>query len=104
MKKINRWQFAGGNPAVERSGMFLMRIQVLIIKRIFVKRKMNVTRTSIIGTIDFMMAQTGINREQATIAFNTILHYMKQHPSEPLHKLVGYLVGHPNENGNSSLN
>ena len=65
---------------------------------------MHITRTSIISTIDFMMAQTGINREQATIAFNTILHYMKKHPSDPLNRLVGYLLGPPDDNGKSSLN
>ena len=68
------------------------------------KRKMHITRTSIMDMVDFIMAQTGINREQATIAFDTIVHYIKKHPADPLHKLTGYLFGSEKENGNSSLN
>ena len=68
------------------------------------KRKTQITRTSIISTIDFMMAQTGINREQATIAFNTILHYMKKHPAEPINKLIGYLFDTHNDSQDSFLN
>jgi hypothetical protein len=54
--------------------------------------------------VDFMMAQTGINREQASIALDTIVHYIKKHPSEPLNKLVGYIFGQDKESGRSSLN
>ena len=68
------------------------------------KRKMQITKTSIMDMVDFMMAQTGINREQATIAFDTIVHYIKKHPADPLNKLTGFLFGSEKQSGNSSLN
>ena len=50
--------------------------------------------------IDFMMAQTGISRQQAAVAFDTIVHYLRQHPGEPLHRVVGFLFGQEkDENG-----
>ena len=69
-----------------------------------VKRKMQITRTSIVDMVDFMMAQTGINRQQATIAFDTIVHYIKQNPRDPINKVVSYLFGQDRENGTGSLN
>jgi hypothetical protein len=54
--------------------------------------------------VDLMMAQTGINREQAVIALDTIVHYMKKHPLDPFNKLVGYLFGNDKESGKGSLN
>ena len=65
---------------------------------------MHITRTSLVDMVDFMMAQTGINREQASIALDTIVHYIKKHPGEPFNKLVTYLFGHDKENGKGSLN
>ena len=65
---------------------------------------MHISRTSIVDMVDFMMAQTGINREQASIALDTIVHYIKKHPAEPLNKLVSFLFGQEKQNGNSSLN
>ena len=73
------------------------------IKEINVKRKIQLARTSIVDVIDFMMAQTGINREQATIAFDTIIHYIKKHPAEPFNRLVGYFFSE-NDSNKSSLN
>ena len=82
--------------------MFLYSMEV--IKVTLVKRKIHTYRASIVDMVDFMMAQTGISREQASIALDTIVHYIKKHPGEPLNKLVGYLFGQDKSNGNSSLN
>ena len=82
--------------------MFLYSMEV--IKVTLVKRKIETYRTSIVDMVDFMMAQTGISREQASIALDTIVHYIRKHPGEPLNKLVGYLFGQDKTNGNSSLN
>ena len=83
-------------------GMFLYLVPV--IKVTLVKRKIHTYRTSLVDVVDFMMAQTGLNRQQASIALDTIVHYIKKHPGEPLNKLVGYLFGQEKQNGNSSLN
>jgi hypothetical protein len=69
-----------------------------------VKRKLQITRTSLVDMVDFMMAQTGINRQQASIALDTIVHYIRKHPGEPFNKIVGYLFGSDKESGNGSLN
>jgi hypothetical protein len=77
--------------------MFLYSFPV--IKVTLVKRKIHISRTSIADVVDLMMAQTGINREQAVIALDTIVHYMKKHPLDPFNKLVGYLFGGEKEDG-----
>ena len=75
--------------------MFLYSLPV--IKVTLVKRKIHISRTSIADFVDIMMAQTGINREQAVIALDTIVHYMKKHPLDPFNKLVGFLFGSKEE-------
>ncbi|HSB93288.1 MAG TPA: hypothetical protein VLC28_09235 [Flavitalea sp.] len=65
------------------------------------KRKM--AKISLLEMVDLVMAQVGINREQATIAFDAVVHYMRQHPTEPLHKAFDMLFGR-NEDKNRSLN
>jgi hypothetical protein len=67
------------------------------------KTKSHITKTSIITTIDFMMAQTGINREQATIAFHTIVHLFPKHPAEPFNKLRNLFRANRNRD-NCSMN
>jgi hypothetical protein len=75
-----------------------------VIKVTLVKRKIHISRTSIADMVDLMMAQTGINREQAVIALDTIVHYMKKHPLDPLNKIVSYLFGNDRDSGKGSLN
>jgi hypothetical protein len=82
--------------------MFLYSLSV--IKVTLVKRKIHISRTSIADMVDLMMAQTGINREQAVIALDTIVHYMKKHPFDPFNKLVGYLFGNDRDPDKGSLN
>ena len=48
------------------------------------KRKL--AQASLLEMVDLIMAQAGINRQQASIAFDAVVHYMRQHPTEPLHK------------------
>jgi hypothetical protein len=55
--------------------------------------KRNLAKTSLLEMIDLIMAQAGINREQAVIAFDAVIHYMRKHPSEPLHKAFKVLFG-----------
>lgn len=60
-------------------------------------------KTSLLEMVDLIMAQAGINREQAAVAFDAVVHYMRLHPAEPLHKVFKVLFGRPDES-NSSLN
>jgi hypothetical protein len=62
-----------------------------------------IAKTSLLEMIDLIMAQAGINREQAVIAFNAVIHYMRKHPSEPLHKAFNVLFGVDGER-NHTLN
>jgi len=68
------------------------------------KTKRQINRTSVFNMIDLMMTQTGISREQAMIAFDTILHYINRNSTEPFNKMIGYLFGINKEDGNQSLN
>ena len=65
------------------------------------RKKQNIARTSAMQMIDFIMAQSGISRQQATIAFDAIVLYMRQHPTEPLHKIVGVLFGNEKDEENN---
>jgi len=60
-------------------------------------------KTSLLEMVDLIMAQAGINREQAAIAFDAVVHYMRLHPAEPLHKAFKVLFGRDGET-NRSLN
>lgn len=62
------------------------------------------TKTSIISTIDFMMAQTGINREQATIAFNAIISWLPKHSPAPFSKIKTCLFRAERNRDNRSMN
>jgi len=55
-----------------------------------------------INMIDFLMAQVGLTREQATIAINTIVQHMQNHPGDPLHKIVTAMFG--GKNTDNTLN
>ncbi len=58
---------------------------------------------TILNMIDFMMAQVGITREQATIAIETIVNHMQQTPGDPLHKIVTAMFG-TNDDSKTPLN
>lgn len=60
--------------------------------------------TSLLDMVDLLMAQTGISREQAVVAFNAVVLYMRQHPAEPLHKIFKMLFGQGRDESNHSLN
>ena len=75
-----------------------------LIKVTLVKRRIHINRSSLADMVDVMMAQTGINKEQACVALDTIVHYIRKHPGEPFNKLMSYLFGNDKESGKSSLN
>jgi hypothetical protein len=49
------------------------------------------------------MSNTGMTQEQAAITVQNILTYMKEHTSDPLHKIVQYFFG-DNQNKKAGLN
>ena len=69
-----------------------------------VKRKNQISRTSISDIIFLLMSNTGMTREQAATTLDSILEYMKQHSSDPLAKLTRLVFGINRENENASFN
>ena len=55
------------------------------------------TPSSALNMVDFLMAQVGLTREQATATINTIVQHMQKHPGDPLHKIVTAMFGGKNE-------
>ncbi|HEY0676959.1 MAG TPA: hypothetical protein VGD17_01690 [Chitinophagaceae bacterium] len=69
------------------------------------KKKKEITETSISDIIFLIMSNTGMTREQAAITVQNILSYMKEHTSDPLHKVVRVLFGNgKNEERQARLN
>ncbi|MGZ5133510.1 MAG: hypothetical protein ACXWCG_00105 [Flavitalea sp.] len=68
------------------------------------KRKNQISRTSISDIIFLMMSNTGMTREQASTTVASILNYMKEHTSDPLSKLTRIVFGINRDNENASLN
>ena len=68
------------------------------------KRKNQISRTSISDIIFLMMSNTGMTREQASTTVESILNYMKQHTSEPLSKLTRVVFGLNRDNEKATLN
>ena len=69
------------------------------------KKKKEITETSISDIIFLIMSNTGMTREQAAITVQNILSYMKEHTSDPLHKVVRVLFGNgKNEEQQARLN
>ena len=62
------------------------------------------TNGTIPNMIDFLMVQVGLTREQATIAVNTIVQYMRKSPGEPLHRIVTAMFGSTNDDAGRTLN
>lgn len=73
------------------------------IKKI-VKRRNQISQTSISDIIFLLMSNTGMTREQASTTLDSILTYMKQHSSDPLAKLTRFVFGINDNNKNASLN
>lgn len=62
-------------------------------KGVVVKKKPEITNTSISDIIYLIMSNTGMTQEQAAITVQNILTYMKEHTKHPLHKVVRALFG-----------
>ena len=55
------------------------------------------SQSSALNMVDFLMAQVGLTREQATSTVNTIVQHMQKHPGDPLHKIVTAMFGNNGE-------
>ena len=61
------------------------------------KRAKEITKTSILDIIDYLMAGAGITREQAMVAMETIAHYVQNNPGEKINRMIGLLFGSKND-------
>jgi hypothetical protein len=74
-------------------------------KESVVKKKMEVNKMSVSDIIFLIMSNTGMTQEQAAITVQNIITYMKEHTTEPLHKVVRALFGNgKNEEQQARLN
>jgi hypothetical protein len=62
-----------------------------------VKKAKEITKTSILDMIDYLMAGVGITREQAWVAMETIVHYVQAHPGEKINRAIAQLFGGRND-------
>lgn len=46
-----------------------------------------------LNIVDFLMAQVGLTREQATATVHSIVKHMQKNPGDPLHKIVTAMFG-----------
>ena len=67
------------------------------------KKKDEIKRITVSDIIYLVMSNTGMTQEQAAITVQNILTYMKEHTSDPLHKIVQHLFG-DNQNKKAGLN
>ena len=68
------------------------------------KKKPEINKSSISDIIFLIMSNTGMTREQALITVENIVAYMKEHTSEPLHKIVQYIFGGNRNDQKATLN
>lgn len=68
------------------------------------KKKPEISRSSVSDIIFLIMSNTGMTREQAMITVDNIVTYMREHTSEPLHKAVQYLFGGNRNDQKATLN
>ena len=66
-------------------------------KNEIVKRAKEITKTSILDIIDYLMAGAGVTREQALVAMETIVHYVQNTPGEKINRMIGILFGGKND-------
>ena len=57
----------------------------------------------VIEVVDVMMAQAGITRQQASVALQAILYFVKTHPGEQLSRLTE-IIFNTKDQGTKSLN
>jgi hypothetical protein len=74
------------------------------IKPVIVKKKPEISKSSVSDIIFLIMSNTGMTREQALITVENIVSYMREHTSEPLHKIVQYLFGGNRNDQKATLN
>jgi hypothetical protein len=73
--------------------MFFIHIwQIEIVKKV-----KEITKTSILDMIDYLMAGAGINKEQALVAMDAIVHYVQAHPGEKLNRMLNQLLRGKND-------
>ncbi|MGB8194511.1 MAG: hypothetical protein WCF67_21445 [Chitinophagaceae bacterium] len=68
------------------------------------KKKPEITTSSVSDIIFLIMSNTGMTREQAAITVDSIITYMKEHTTEPLHKVVQLLFGNNRNDQRATLN
>lgn len=68
------------------------------------KKKPEISRSSVSDIIFLIMSNTGMTREQALITVDNIVAYMREHTTEPLHKVVQYLFGGNRNDQKPTLN
>lgn len=68
------------------------------------KKKPEINKSSVSDIIFLIMSNTGMTREQALITVENIVTYMREHTSEPLHKIVQYLFGGNRNDQKATLN
>lgn len=59
-----------------------------------VKRKTEISNLTVGDIVYLVMSNTGMTREQAAITVQNIISYMREHTTEPLHKIVQHFFGH----------
>jgi hypothetical protein len=78
---------------------------LIIEKGVFVKRKTEISNLTVSDIIFLIMSNTGMTREQAAITVQNIVAYMREHTTEPLHKIVQHFFGGTmNEERQAKLN
>ncbi|HYF31897.1 MAG TPA: hypothetical protein VD993_12325 [Chitinophagaceae bacterium] len=74
------------------------------VKGVVVRKKADISRTSVSDIIFLIMSNTGMTREQAAITVENILTYMREHTADPLHKIVQYFFGDDQNSKKAGLN
>lgn len=68
------------------------------------KKKPEINQASVSDIIYLIMSNTGMTREQAAITVENIVNYMREHTSEPLHKIVQLIFGGNRNDQQATLN
>lgn len=68
------------------------------------KKRAEISKSSVSDIIFLIMSNTGMTREQAMITVDNIVTYMREHTAEPLHKVVNYLFGSNRNDQKATLN
>ena len=68
------------------------------------KKRPEISKASVSDIIFLIMSNTGMTREQALITVENIVTYMREHTTEPLHKIVQTLFGSARNDQKATLN